>query len=138
MIKIKRSTESDGQAVYDLLWSARAEIPLRDSFDTPENCAWVKKHCTEGHMWVALDGTTIVGFLFRSLDELFYLVVATKYRGDGVGRSLLRKGKRKGTYCKIKPHNTAAISLVEAEGFVKSGQLTPGDWIRYDYKPGLQ
>jgi ribosomal protein S18 acetylase RimI-like enzyme len=135
MIKIRKSVKADGQAVYDLLWSARAEIPLKDSFDNPDNRAWIKKHCSEGHMWVAIDGAAVVGFLFRDLEELFYLVVETKHRGDGIARSLLRKGKRKGVYCKIKPYNTAAISLVQSEGFVESDQLTPNDWVRYDYKP---
>jgi enamine deaminase RidA (YjgF/YER057c/UK114 family) len=65
MIKIRKSAESDGQAVYDLLWSARAEIPLRDTFENPDNRAWIMKHCGQGHIWVALDGKTLIGFLFR-------------------------------------------------------------------------
>jgi ribosomal protein S18 acetylase RimI-like enzyme len=135
MITIRKSVKADGQAVYDLLWSVRAEIPLRDSFDTPRNRAWIRKHCTEGHMWVAVDTTTIVGFLFRNLDELFYIAVATAYRRDGVARLLLRKGKRNGAYCRINPRNAAAVSLVETEGFVRSDQLVAGDWIRYNYRP---
>jgi hypothetical protein len=135
MIKIRKSTERDGQSVYDLLWSARAKIPLRDSFENVDNRAWIMKHCGEGHMWVALDGKRLIGFLLRSLDELFYLVVASAHRGNGVGRALLRKGKRKGAYCRINPTNTSAISPVETEGFVKSNQWAAGQWVRYDYRP---
>jgi GNAT superfamily N-acetyltransferase len=135
MIKIRKSAESDGQAVYDLLWSARAEIPLRDTFENSDNRAWIMKHCGQGHIWIALDGKIPIGFLFRSLDELFYLVVASAHRGNGVGRALLRKGKRKGAYCRINPTNAAAISLVETEGFVKSKHWAAGQWVRYDYRP---
>jgi GNAT superfamily N-acetyltransferase len=135
VIKIRKSAKGDGPAVYDLLWSARKEIPLRDSFDNPGNRRWIYKHCREGRMWVALEGKTIVGFLLKILDELFYLVVDEPHRGGGLGRKLLRKGKRKGVFCKIKPHNLKAIQLVESEGFVQTDKTTPDDWVRYDYRP---
>jgi ribosomal protein S18 acetylase RimI-like enzyme len=122
----------DGLAVFELLWAARDEIPLKPSFNHDQNEKWITKRCDEGYVWVIKNGDTIVGALVLGEGEVFYLVVSASHRGQGIGRSLLQEVKRPGRWLRIAPGNAAMIKLVESEGFRHDpDRLTAAGWDAY-------
>jgi ribosomal protein S18 acetylase RimI-like enzyme len=133
---VRKAKQADGDAAFELLWSARDAIPLKDSFYSDTNREWITKECRRKRVWLAEHGGRIVGLLHVSGFELFYLVVDKRFRRTGIGRELLAKGKRRYAWCKVNPNNHDAIALLESEGFVRDEQrLTGSGWIAYNYRP---
>jgi len=128
-----RAHERDGSAVFDLLWAARDEIPLKPGFDHDQNEKWITKRCADGAVRVVKDGNTIVGALVLREDEVFYLVVSASHRRQSIGRDLLREVKRPGRWLRVAPGNTAMIKLLEGEGFKFDPDhlMTGADWHVY-------
>jgi hypothetical protein len=44
-IGIRRARQADGPAIFALIWSARREIPLKESFYSEDNKVWLTKEC---------------------------------------------------------------------------------------------
>jgi hypothetical protein len=63
-IQYRQALQVDGPAVFELLWPARNEIPLRESFYSEANSAWITKECRRGRVWVADSDGLIVGMLY--------------------------------------------------------------------------
>jgi ribosomal protein S18 acetylase RimI-like enzyme len=115
---LRKALQTDGPEVFELIWSARNEIPLKDKFYSNDNKAWITQECKRKRVWIAEAQGAICGALCIQHDQLFYLVVAEEKRRQGIARLLLSKGKKKGRYCRVSPSNRAVISLLESEGFV--------------------
>jgi ribosomal protein S18 acetylase RimI-like enzyme len=124
--------KADGPAVFELLWTAKDEIPLEPIFDSDENKKWVSKLCGEGHVWVVKKGHTIIGAMLLLDNEVFYLVVSASHRRQGIGRTLLCEAKCQGRWVRVKPANTAMIKLLESEGFWHDQDHLPASgWHAY-------
>jgi ribosomal protein S18 acetylase RimI-like enzyme len=133
---LRKANKADGHAAFELLWSAREAIPLKDSFYSDANREWITDECRRKRVWVAEHGGRIVGLLYISGMELYYLVVGKCFRRTGIGRQLLAKGKRRHAWGKVNPNNHAVIALLESEGFVRDEEkLTATGWVAYNYKP---
>jgi N-acetylglutamate synthase-like GNAT family acetyltransferase len=91
---LRKARQTDGPQVFELIWSARADIPLKDSFYSDDCKAFIGGECQRGKVWIAEREGVIVGTLYIQGNELFYLVVAKDMRQKGVARLLLSKGKK--------------------------------------------
>jgi hypothetical protein len=135
-IALRKARKADGAQVFELIRSARKEIPLKDEFYSDDNKTWISTECRRGRVWVAESEGVICGALHAQHNQLFYLVVSEGKRRLGIARLLLSNGKKKGRYCRVSPSNHAVIRLLESESFVRNAErLTAGPWIAYDYRP---
>jgi ribosomal protein S18 acetylase RimI-like enzyme len=132
---IRRARKADGPSVFEWIWSARTEIPLKDQFHTDLTKEWLANECRRKRVWVADVEQVIVAALYIHFDQFFYLVVDHQYRRLGIARALLTRGKRPRRWCKIAPGNKAVRGLLEREGFIRTDRLTAGDWIAYEFQP---
>jgi N-acetylglutamate synthase-like GNAT family acetyltransferase len=132
---IRKARKADGPTVFQLIWSARNDIPLKDQFNSDLTREWLTEECRRRRVWVVEAEGVIVGALHIFFDELFYLVVSDKQRRQGIARQLLAKGKRRRRWCRVAKANHAVIALLESEGFVYNpDRLTAGDWLAYIYR----
>ena len=129
---LRRAQETDGAAVFELLWAAKDEIPLRPEFYNDDNKEWISEECGKRHVWVIEERGSIIGAMLLQGDEIFYLVVSANHRHKGLARILLRKVIRKGRWAKVQPANTAAVGLLKSEGFQYDRDLLTGSgWVAY-------
>ena len=94
-VKLRRAKKADGATVFELLWAARNEIPLHDSFYSEGTREWVCNHCSKRRVLVIEEYTVVVGAMLVQADEIFYLVISPNHRRKGYARMLLRRAKRK-------------------------------------------
>jgi hypothetical protein len=48
---LRKARVTDAAAIFDLIWSARDNIPLRPSFDPVDNRQWIANECpTQAHI----------------------------------------------------------------------------------------
>jgi hypothetical protein len=59
MMRLARA--ADVLAVHELLWSAKAEIPLADNFVDAAHKKWVREQCGVGRVWVFEQEGDIMG-----------------------------------------------------------------------------
>ena len=85
-ILLRKANKADGHAAFELLWSAREAIPLKDTFHSDDNREWITGECRRKRVWVAEHDRMLVGLLYIFRMELFYLVVAERFRRTGIGR----------------------------------------------------
>jgi GNAT superfamily N-acetyltransferase len=124
--------ESDGAAVFELVRSARDQIPLKAGFYHDQNEKWISKLCSEGNVWVAKDGNTIIAASILYCDEVFYLVVSSSYRRQGIARSLLREAKGRARWIRMAATNTAMAQLLADEGCERDlSRTTEAGWHAY-------
>jgi ribosomal protein S18 acetylase RimI-like enzyme len=134
-IQYRRALQADGPAVFELLWSARNEIPLRESFYSEANRAWITKKCRRRRVWVADSDGLIVGMLYVHFEELFYLVVDENYRKRGIARRLLATCVKPNRWARVAPGNAPVIALLKSEGFYHNpDRVTASGWTAYQYR----
>ncbi|WP_111643225.1 ribosomal protein S18-alanine N-acetyltransferase [Marinimicrobium alkaliphilum] len=106
------------------------------SVDSYEDCLGGRQQC-----WVARVGNDVVGctVFTQSADEseLLNLVVAPRWQGKGIGRSLLNfvvtqvAPRAEVLFLEVRVSNQKAITLYSASGFIEVGR-------RKDYYPAYE
>lgn len=123
-LRIRRGLVRDAQSVHATLWTARDEIPLRPTFDSPDHVGWVRTQCRDRQVWIAEVGDHLAGVMVMNVHEIFYLVTLPAFRRHGVGRMLIRhaiavvaRRYSSGVKAKARLENAPIVALLMAEGF---------------------
>jgi GNAT superfamily N-acetyltransferase len=121
---LRKALQTDGPEVFELIWSARNEIPLKDKFYSNDNKAWITQECKRKRVWIAEAEGAICGALCIQHDQLFYLVVAEEKRRQGIARLLLSRARRKADIAGYRPQTmrSSASLRVKASSIMPSGQ----------------
>jgi GNAT superfamily N-acetyltransferase len=111
---------TEAAAVHTALWEARADIPLRDNFNSPNHIEWVREQCRQRRfLLVEIDAKIAAVMLLTAEKEIFYLVTVKAYQRQGVATALIGYAKRqnKSLAARTKPENCRANTLLAKEGF---------------------
>ncbi|WP_421738912.1 GNAT family N-acetyltransferase [Caulobacter sp.] len=122
--KIRRALVADALAVHTVLLAAKNDIPLKENFADAAHQDWVRGQCRQKNVWLDDRAGDIAGVMVMRANEIFYLVVATRFRRQGVGRALIRhaldyiRRKRwRGAKARIRTANAPIVRLLASEGF---------------------
>jgi len=118
-IRLECARVADAPEVFALLWECRHEIPLADTFDSPEHVEWVRDHCRRKRFFVVRYEGAIVGAMLLKPTELFYIAVREGFRQRGIGRRFVRYAEKRWGTLTAKAHqgNHRSIALLKSEGF---------------------
>ena len=139
---LRQARKIDAEAIYELLWEARKDIPIKDSFfENPNSKEWIEGYCKRRAVWIVeLDGK-IAGVMVMYAFEIFYLIVSSNYRRIGVGRTLIEQAKRYSINkrwntlkAKANPNNTPIQNLLQQEEFVHNRGESDLTWNVYYWK----
>lgn len=128
---------ADAEAVHQLLWSAKDDIPLKETFNSPAYVEWVRNHCRARYFVVVAVRGTVAGVVLLKTKGLFYLAVGAPYRRLGIARGLIdyAKSRNDELSAKTRQQNARMIALLEREGFRCTTLLDsdPG-WLQYRWR----
>src|SRR5271169_1509698 len=139
-VLMRRARKADAPVVHALLWSAKDGIPLNDNFADNAHQKWVEDQFRSRSVWIADHAGVIAGAMVIKPNEISYLVVDTKKRRTGIGKTLIAHAKKlwkTGLRARVKPYNTKIIGLLESTGFESetSEDTTGYDWVWYRWCP---
>ncbi|HEY8094900.1 MAG TPA: GNAT family N-acetyltransferase [Methylobacter sp.] len=125
----------EAAAIHALLWTARDDIPLRDTFILPDRIEWVRKECRRRQFWVIEIDGEIAGVMRLDANEVFYLVTADAYRRRGVAAMLITyaKKRRPTLTAKTKATNRRTAALLDKEGFCFRWEDTDR-WLHFEWR----
>jgi GNAT superfamily N-acetyltransferase len=137
-IYTRKSTEhnlDEAPAIHALLWTAREDIPLRDTFNSRDNAEWVRSECRYKRFWVIEIDGEIAGVMRLAGNEFFYLVTADAYRRQGVATALIAYAKKRypALTAKTQATNQRTLALLEREGFLFMWPDVKG-WQHYEWR----
>ena len=118
-IKLDCARVGDAPVIFALLWACRDEIPLKETFHSPENAKLVRDHCRRKKFFVVRRNGTIVGAMLLEANDVFYIPVREGFRRHGIARAFIRYAKTRWSSLTAKVHegNRESTELLESEGF---------------------
>lgn len=124
----------EAAAIHALLWTAREDIPLRDTFILPDRIEWVRNECRRRQFWVIEIDGEIAGLMRLDANGVFYLVTAEAYRRRGVATMLIAYAKKRyrSLTAKTQAANRRTIALLEREGFSYVWEDHTG-WVHFEW-----
>lgn len=135
MVQIRKMEQKDikqVQKVAKTSWNATYEgiIPpqIQENFlQSAYNTEMMNRRLEQSHLYVAENGSSIVGFAnFSQVKEngdveLGAIYIEPDYRGKGIGTSLLLEGQRlvgiKKIYINVEKENVIGLTFYKAKGF---------------------
>jgi ribosomal protein S18 acetylase RimI-like enzyme len=136
---IRRALVADAAAVHGLLWSAKDDIPLKETFRSDAYIRWMRDECRKKNVWVDDHDGQIAGMAMLDTDEIRYLAVAIPFRKLGIGarlvghaQSVIKRKYRSEAYARANPRNLRIVRLLERLGFeVDDNRPVVGGWVWY-------
>ncbi len=107
-----------------ILWSATRAVPGRACARSRADDLWLLGRVTwQGRVRVARVGGRIAGFLLRDGSRVHALYVAPEWRGQGVGRALLRDAQARAGVLDlwVLAENLRARRFYRGAGFAEAG-----------------
>jgi GNAT superfamily N-acetyltransferase len=125
----------EAAAIHALLWTARNDIPLRDTFILADRIEWVRNECRRKRFWVIEIDGEIAGAMRLDANEIFYLVTADAYRRRGVAAMLIAYAKKRyrSLTAKTQAANERTQTLLRREGFRFSSEDHMG-WLHFEWQ----
>ncbi len=123
---IRRGRVKDAPVVHAILLAAADDIPLAANFADQAHNDWVRGECRQRHVWLDERDGGVAGVMVMRVTEIFYLVTASEFRGQGVASSLIdhaisdvQRCYRVGVTAKVREKNIPIVRLLLKKGFYR-------------------